>query len=272
MSEHEVVAATAHPAIVSSLVRDLRRLGVEEGTTLFVHSSLSSLGWVAGGAQAVVLALREAVGATGTLAMPAHSTSLSEPSQWRHPPVPESWWETIRNETPAFDPRLTPTRNMGRIPEVFRSAPGVLRSDHPQASVLAWGPNARFLTEGHQLESGVGEGSPMARLYDLDGWVLLLGVTHARNTSLHLCEYRASFPGRKSVHQGAPVTVDGERRWVEFEDLDWDEDDFPEIGAAFEAATDEVRVGKVALAESRLMRQRPLVDFGVRWMEENRGR
>lgn len=270
MSEHEIVDATDYPATVASLVRDLRALGVEEGMTLFVHSSLSSLGWVAGGAQAVVLALEEAVGETGTLAMPAHSTALSEPAQWRNPPVPESWWKTIRDETPAFDRDLTPTRGMGRIPELFRTCPGVVRSDHPQASVAARGPNAELLTDGHALDSGVGEGSPMARLYDVDGWVLLLGVTHARNTSLHLCEYRATFPGRKTERQGAPVLVDGRRRWVEFEDLAWDEDDFPELGAAFEQATAVVRVGNVAQAESRLMRQRPLVDFGVGWMEQNR--
>lgn len=270
MSEEEVVAATAEPATVTSLVRDLRALGVETGMTLFVHSSLSSLGWVAGGAQGVVLALQTAVGAEGTLAMPAHSTYLSEPSQWKHPPVPESWWQTIRDETPAFDPRLTPTRGMGRIAETFRSGEGVLRSDHPHASVAAWGSRAHPVTDGHVLDSGVGEGSPMARLYDLDGWVLLLGVGHARNTSLHLSEYRATFPAKKTSPQGAPVLVDGERRWVEFDDLDWDEDDFPQMGAAFEGQTDEVRVGNVAQAESRLMRQRPLVDYGVAWMERNR--
>lgn len=270
MSEQEVVAATSKPATVSSLVRDLRALGVVPGMTLFVHSSLKSLGWVAGAAQAVVLALQEAVGPAGTLAMPAHSTSLSEPSEWEHPPVPESWWETIRAETPAFDPRLTPTRSMGRIAELFRTAPGVLRSSHPQASVAARGPQAEYLTAGHALDSGVGEGSPMARLYDVDGWVLLLGVGHERNTSLHLSEYRAEWPSKKYAPQGAPVMVDGERRWIEFEDLDWNEDDFAEIGKAFEAATDEVSIGKVAQAESRLMRQRPLVDFGVQWMEQNR--
>lgn len=270
MSEEEVVAATTEPATVTSLVRDLRALGVEPGMALFVHSSLSSLGWVAGAAQGVVLALQAAVGAGGTLAMPAHSTYLSEPSQWRHPPVPEGWWQTIRDETPAFDRRLTTTRGMGRIAETFRSAEGVLRSDHPQASVAAWGSRAHFLTDDHVLDSGVGEGSPMARLYDLDGWVLLLGVSHARNTSLHLSEYRADFPAKKTAPQGAPIVVDDERRWVEFDDLEWDEEDFPEIGAAFERDTDEVRVGKVAQAESRLMRQRPLVDYGVKWMDQNR--
>src|SRR3712207_2373189 len=110
----------------------------------------------------------------------------------------------------------------------------------------------------------------MARLYDVDGWVLLLGVGHERNTSLHLSEYRAEWPSKKYAPQGAPVMVDGERRWVEFEDLDWDDEDFPEIGAAFEAATTEVRIGKVANAECRLMRQRPLVDFGVVWMKKHR--
>lgn len=270
MSEEDVVAATSDPATVKSLVGDLRALGVEAGMTLFVHSSLSSLGWVAGGAHAVVLALQEAVGKAGTLAMPAHSTGLSEPSQWRHPPVPEAWWRTIREETPAFDQRLTPTRKMGRIPETFRSGDGVVRSNHPQASVSAWGREAAFVVCDHALDSGVGEGSPMARVYDLDGWVLLLGVGHERNTSLHLSEYRADFPSKKTVKQGAPILVDGERRWVEFEDLDWIDEDFPQIGAAFETTTAEVRIGKIANAESRLMRQGPLVDFGAQWMSQNR--
>lgn len=271
MPERDVVSATEHPATVPSLVRDLRALGVEPGMALFVHSSLSSLGWVAGAAQAVVMALQEAVGESGTIAMPGHSTSLSEPSQWGHPAVPESWWETIRTETPAFDRRLTPTRGMGRIAELFRSAPDVVRSYHPQTSVAARGPKADFLTKDHALDSAVGEGSPMARLYDLDGRILLLGVGHDRNTSLHLSEYRATWPSKKYAAQGAPILVDGERRWVEYEDLDWDDEDFAEIGAAFERETAEVRVGKVARAECRLMRQRPLVDFGVKWIEQNRG-
>ena len=270
MSEREVVASTDFPATVSSLARDLRDLGVVPGTALFVHSSLSSLGWVAGAAQAVVLALQEAVGESGTVAMPAHSTSLSEPSQWEHPPVPESWWDPIRTETPPFDPRLTPTRGMGRIAELFRSAPGTVRSYHPQTSVAAWGAKAAFLTDDHALDSAVGEGSPMARLYDLDGWVLLLGVGHDRNTSLHLSEYRASWPSKRNSPQGAPILVDGERRWVEYEDLEWDDEDFPAIGAAFEKETDEVQVGRVARAECRLMRQRPLVDFGAEWIAKHR--
>jgi aminoglycoside 3-N-acetyltransferase len=270
MPEKDVVAATGEPATVATLVRDLRRLGVLPGSTLLVHSSLSSLGWVAGGAHAVVLALGEAVGPDGTVVLPTHSTALSDPSRWEQPPVPESWWETVRNETPSFDPRVTPTRGMGAIADTFRSQEHVIRSDHPQASFAARGPRAAFVTSDHALDGALGERSPLARVYDVDGCVLLLGVGYDRNTSLHLCEYRASFPSKKTVRQGAPISIAGERRWVEFEDLEWDDSDFTRLGADFEAGTDAVTVGAVGVGESRLMRQRALVDYGVAWMERNR--
>lgn len=270
MSEKDVVAATREPATVATLVRDLRRLGVERGATVLVHSSLSELGWVAGGAHAVVLAVGEAVGPEGTVVMPSHSTSLTEPSHWENPPVPESWWETIRAETPAFDPLVTPTRAVGAIADVFRAQEGAVRSSHPHGSFAARGPQAGFVTADHALDSALGEGSPLARVYDLDGWVLLLGVGYDRNTSLHLCEYRARLDSKKTIRQGAPMLVDGERRWVEHEDLDWDDSDFTRLGADFEKETDAVNVGAVGIGESRLMRQRALVDYGVDWMEQHR--
>ncbi len=271
MSEKAVVDRTPDsPVTLTSLVADLSALGVEPGMTLIVHSSLSSLGWVCGGPQAVALALENVLTPEGTLVMPTHSGALSDPAGWQHPPVPEVWWETIRQTMPAFDTALTPTRKMGAIPETFRKQNGVLRSSHPQSSFAAWGKHAEFVTANHSLEFSLGERSPLARVYELDGWVLLLGVGHDNNTSIHLAEYRAEYPAKRAVRQGAPVMRDGRREWVEFEDIDVSSDDFSALGAQFGAETGCVRSGRVGSAIARLMPQRPLIDFAVRWLERNR--
>jgi aminoglycoside 3-N-acetyltransferase len=261
---------TGSPATIESLRADLIDLGLRPGMIVLVHSSLSALGWVSGGPVAVFLSLELALGREGTLMMPTHSADLSDPAQWAYPPVPEAWWAIIRDTMPAYDPDLTPTRGMGVVAETFRRGRGVLRSDHPQVSFAARGPLAERITGGHALDFGLGDGSPLARLYDLEGWVLLLGVEHGNNTSLHLAEYRADYPGRREITTGAPMMVDGRRRWVTYRELDFDDGDFPTIGAAFERECGAARVGRVGRGTARLMPQRALVDFGVRWMSENR--
>jgi aminoglycoside 3-N-acetyltransferase len=146
----------------------------------------------------------------------------------------------------------------------------VRRSDHPQVSFAARGPAAEFITGGHALEYGLGEGSPLARVYDLGGHVLLLGVGHGNNTSLHLAEVRATFPAKLEIIQGAPLLRDGRREWVSYPELDYNDEDFVALGAAFEHETGLARVGPVGRGEARLLPQRALVDFAVGWMEANR--
>ena len=271
MGEQEAILQTAQgPVTRASLRRDLEGLGVRAGMTLMVHASLSRLGWVAGGPAAVILALEDALGAEGTLMMPAHSGDLSEPSHWGHPPVPEDWWPVIRAEAPAFQTDLTPTRGMGVIAETFRRQAGTLRSQHPQLSFAARGPRAGELTRDHALTPALGEESPLARLYALDGWVLFLGTDHNTNTSLHLAEVRARLTNPQKIQQGSPVLVNGERRWVTFEDFEWDSDDFAALGAEYVPAPGDAFTGRVCLAQTSLLRQRPMVDFAVGWMESHR--
>lgn len=267
--EKKVIDATEQPATIESLAVDLRALGVEEGMLVLVHSSLSSLGWVCGGAVAVVLALQEVLGAQGTLVMPAHTGELSDPRAWENPPVPYAWWETIRETMPAYDVKMTPTSHMGAIVEAFRGQDGTERSGHPQLSFCARGPLAREILAGHALDFGLGEESPLARLYDLQGRVLLLGVGHANNTSLHLAEYRAEYRDKRVVRNGAPLKEEGQRRWVEFEDIDIDSGDFERLGADFETQG-LVQVGRVAQGSARLIPQCALVDYAQHWIEENR--
>jgi len=270
VDEAEVIArSTRGPVTVDMLVTDLSDLGIESGTTLLVHSSLTSLGWVCGGPQAVVAALLLVLGPRGTLVVPTHTGGNSDPAAWVAPPVPESWWPVIRSSMPAFDPHLTPTRGMGAVADCLMRHPEARRSANPQVSFAAVGRHAREITSGHRTDELFGITSPLGRIYDLEGSVLLLGVGHDRNTSLHLAEYLASWPSRRMHDEGAAVAVDGERRWMTFTDLDIDEEDFPVIGAAFEAAG-SVRRSRVGHATAALMRQRPLVDFGARWMTEHR--
>ncbi|MBK9974297.1 MAG: AAC(3) family N-acetyltransferase [Planctomycetes bacterium] len=271
MPEEVAIQNADAPRTVDSLAADLRAAGVRQGMTLLVHSSLSSLGWVAGGAQAVILALTRVVGDFGTLVMPAYSTDNSDPQDWRSPPIPDHWHQTVRDHTPVFDPRQTPTRGLGRIAETFRSWPDVMRSGHPAVSFCALGRYARAVTTQHGLENGLGENSPLARIYDLGGSVLLLGVGHDSNSSLHLAEHRASWPRKRVIDQGAAMRIGDQRLWVRFKDVLLESEDFPRLGAAFDA-TGGSSIAKVGSATCRLMAQQALVDFGVQWIGKHRGR
>lgn len=272
MREQDVVTRTGQnrPVTVNSLVSDLAELGLANGSLVLVHSSLSALGWVAGGAEAVVEALLATLGPEGTLVVPSFSTGRTDPARWRYPPVPETWWPVIREETPPYDPRVSSTRQMGAIVDCVLRWPGVRRSSHPHLSFAALGPLAEAVLEPHPLPYGTGDESPLGRVYDFGGYVLLLGVGHDNNSSLHLAEFRADFP-KTAYEEGASVLVDGVRRWVTFPDYDSDDSDFTDVGAAFEANGAGVRVGPAGAGTARLMLQRDLVDFAVGEIERLRG-
>jgi aminoglycoside 3-N-acetyltransferase len=256
------------PYTAASLGADLRALGLSAGDTVLVHSSASSLGFVAGGAQAVVQALLDVLGPDGTLVVPAHTPDNCDPAGWSNPPVPQAWWPVIREQAPGFDRARTPSRWIGVIAETVRTWPGAVRSDHPQVSFAALGRRAAEVTDGHQLDDALGERSPLGAIYRLDGKVLLLGCDHDSNTSLHLAEWRQPSPPRGVI--GASVRrPDGSSEWISWTDVLENSDDFEWIGAAFESAVG-LSAGRVGGAEARLMPQRALVDFATAWMAARR--
>ncbi|WP_395678616.1 aminoglycoside N(3)-acetyltransferase [Inquilinus sp.] len=267
--ESAAIARTSGgPVTLSRLRAGLEALGVRAGDRLLVHSSLSALGFVAGGSQAVIEALMAAVGPGGLLAMPAFTSGLSDPAEWQAPPVPADWIEPIRAEMPVYDPRLSPTRGLGVIAEAFRSAPAVVRSTHPQVSFAAWGAGAEAIAAPHPLDAWLGEGSPLARLYQAEARVLFLGTGYATCTSFHLAQHKAGT--LRTLRTGLPVRVDGVRRWITVDAPDYDTDGFEAIGAELDRRPALVARGPVGMAECRLLPIRGIVDAAVAWMRRPR--
>ena len=148
------------------LVKDLRDLGLKNGDTVIVHSSLKSMGYVEGGADTVIDALIEVVGADGNVMFPALS------------------W-TPCTTTLKFDAKETPSC-IGYISNVFRKREGVLRSLHPTHSVCAFGKDAVELTKDHKLDdTPVGPNSPYRKMMDYNGKILMLGCGTKPNTFMH---------------------------------------------------------------------------------------
>lgn len=243
---------------VSSLKNDFKEIGIEPGMILIVHSSLSSIGWVCGGELAVIQALQEVLTDEGTLVMPAHSTDLSDPKDWSNPRVNKKLWNEIRQEMPVFNKLATPTYKLGRIAELFRTLPGVERSSHPAYSFSAWGKNKEFILKNHSFNNGLGENSPLARIYDLNGYILLLGTNYDSNTSMHLSEHRVGvFP---RIVQQSPVIIKGNKTWVTYDEIEYDESNFIKIGESYEYKN-KTLTGLVGKATSKLINQRNIVDY-----------
>ena len=244
-------------------------VGLEKGRAVMVHTSLSKIGYVCGGAQTVIEALMETIGEEGTIMMPTQSWKNLDPEDGVHWDIEEEYWSIIRQNWPAYDKRFTPTNTMGAVAEMFRLWPGALRSDHPARSVAAWGKHAEYLTSGHDLSNIFGDGSPIGKLYELDGFVLLIGVGYDKNTSLHLADVRADYPGKHNCLEHSAIMENGKRVWKQYETLYVDGEDFTEIGADFER-TETVQIAQLGNAELRLMNQRRLVDFAVDWIRTHR--
>lgn len=197
------------------IIQKLKEVGLKSGDTVMVHTSLGKMGYVCGGAQAVIEALMEVVGDSGTIMMPTQSWKNLDPEMGVHWEADQKDWQLIRDNWPAYDKNLTPTNTMGAVAE------------------------------------------------------MLIGTGYDKNTSLHLADVRAEYPGKHTYVEHSAVSEEGKRVWKAYETLFVDGNDFEKIGEDFEKAyaVPGVRIGNALV---RLMYQRELVDFAVKWMETNR--
>ena len=269
MSEADAIAlCTDGPVTRARLVRDLRNIGVRPGSVLLVHCAMGKLGWIPGGARTLCSALLDALGLEGTLSAPAFTTDNTDPERWQNPPVPVEWVDEIRASMPAYDPQLSPPREMGALSAQVLMRPGVVRSSHPALSWGAVGAKAAELCAVHKLEDGFGARSPLGAAMRMGADVLSLGCT--RTTVLHHAEALANYPGKRFYTQGCAMTVDGARRWVEYQVLETRDDDFEQLRLDYIAAGLPYRAGVVGYGASRLFPVRDLVAFAIPWLEEHR--
>lgn len=222
---------------VADVAGQLRALGVRPGGVLLVHSGWRALRPVEGGPAGVVRALLEALGPDGTLVMP-----------------------TMTDGEGIYDPRTTPTTDMGAVAEAFWRMPGVLRSDHPGASFAATGARAAEICAPQPLEPPHGPDSPPGRVHALGGQVLLLGVHHSESTVLHVAEALAGVP--YSVTHPCVVVVDDGPRTLDLAETDHCCRGFRRVEEPLRARGLQ-REGRVAGADARLADARDVVDAAL---------
>ncbi|MDF0529039.1 AAC(3) family N-acetyltransferase [Tsukamurella sp. 8F] len=247
------------PSTAPAIAADLRAAGVTHGDSVLVHSSLSSLGTVDGGADTVVDALLTAVGPEGTVVVPAYSGTVTDPCPDRAAGDTTPDVLAARDAVPLFDADVTATE-MGAVPRAVLARPGRRRSPHPQASVAAIGRHADVICEGQPLAFALGAASPFARLVELDAKILLLGVGHNRSSMLHHVESAIDDPHRRLKIRRFPYEVAGQRIWIEARDVGNDNDTyFPELGRRFEDVAHTVVRGVVGDARSVVFGSREYV-------------
>lgn len=236
--------------ILDDLVSAFRELGLKQGSTVLVHSSMKSFGHVEGGADTVIESLLRAVGPEGSVIVPTLTGTRADSPE--HPPV--------------FDVRSTPCWT-GLIPETFRKRSDAKRSLHPTHSVCAIGGRRDWFLEGHENSaSPCDERSPYYRNAEAGGFVMLVGVTQRSNTTMHCCEELAKvdYHLQKELTEVLVTGYDGQKVLVRNRLHDWNKPptDFDKFDKLYEEQG-IMRIGTAGNSVVRLVDAEKMIDFTV---------
>lgn len=249
----------------TALHQQLAALGLAPGDAVLVHAGLRAVGPIIGGPDALIAALRDAVGPDGTI-LGYCDWQLEEEA--RDNP-------TLREHVPAFDPLSSRSiRDNGAFPELLRTTPGARRSASPGASCAALGGRADWFVADHALDYGYGPQSPFGKLVEAKGKTLLLGAPLDTITLLHHAEHLADIPGKHVLRYESPIVVDGHKVWRWFEEFNTGDpivdgladDYFEEVVEDF-LATGQGKRGLIGDAPSVLVDAPAIVAFAVQWLE-----
>ena len=252
------------PITKKFLIHKFSQLGIKEGDTLLVHTSLSSLGYLVGGSEALFLALRDVIGEQGTIVVPSQTVEISDPASWQYPPVPEEWHDVIRDAMPAYSKDLSYSKAMGAFSQFIGILPESIRSNHPMYSFTAIGEKANEIIGQDSLDFPFGDKSSLGRMYSSGAKILMIGTDFKTNTSLHLAENRLN---REVIQERSKIlTKDGEK-WISFKNIELDiYDDYLEIQKNF---MDQNTVNHISINESNvyLFDMKECVDFAQHYYQ-----
>jgi len=265
------MAAATIPFTQAELRSNLEAQGVVPGQVLMLHSSVKAVGRVMGGPNVILQALLDTLTPTGTLMMYAGWQDI--PDFLGDLPVEDR--TRFYENYPAFDAATArAVRENSILAEFLRTWPGARRSANPEASIVAVGAQADWITRDHPLNYGYGPGSPFEKLTQLNGFVLLLGAPLHTITLLHYAENRARIRYKDVIRYQYAIWESGNKVWIDIEDYNTghEHDDYTleQITQAY-LSQNPVRRGKVGEADSYLFDAADLADFAITWLESRFG-
>lgn len=232
-----------NPSSSKTLIQNLLALGIKPGGVLLVHTAFSKIKPIEGGPLGLISALRSALGSDGTLVMPSMSY----------------------DDDHVFDKTKSHCSEMGIVADTFWRLPGVLRSDNNHA-FAAVGRQAEKIVAPHPIDVPHGLASPVGRVYELDGQVLLLGVDHGSNTTVHLCENLAGVRYRRDKY--ITVLKDGQPTRFDYREIDHCCQNFALVDGWLDEKQNQ-RHGRIGNGETRLMRSRDIVNVVTSHLEKD---
>ncbi len=233
-----------NPSSSKTLIQNLLELGIKPGGVLLVHTAFSKIKPIEGGPLGLISALRSALGADGTLVMPSMSY----------------------DDDQVFDKTQSHCAQLGITADTFWRLPGVLRSDNNHA-FAAIGLHAEQIIAPHPIDIPHGLNSPVGRVYELDGQVLLLGVDHGSNTTIHLCENLAGVRYWRDKY--ITVLKDGQPTRFDYREIDHCCQNFALVDGWLDEKQNQ-RHGRIGNAEVRLMRSRDIVNVVTSHLEKDK--
>ncbi|MBY0507419.1 MAG: aminoglycoside 3-N-acetyltransferase [Bryobacteraceae bacterium] len=255
----------------AALRADLARLGVSPGGVLMVHAAMRRVGPLMNGPDALIGALLDVLGPTGTLMVYTSWDTLHEDLLDDDGRVPDAW----RPHVPPFDAATSrAVRHNGVIAEFVRTTPGARRSGNPGASMAAIGHLAGWLTGDHPQDYGYGEGSPLAKLVEVKGQVLMCGAPHDTMTLMHHADHLARLPGKRVLRYEVPFATPQGTVWRFIEEFDTSEPVLPEFPENYieqivdaYVAAGRAHQGLIGRAPSTLVDAAGICAYGVEWLE-----